>query len=115
MTLQQSCKLHVCNNKMRIENSLAISSPELTPKASVNTRFESLESVAIATTSGINERPARLMFLVKVKSLRVQVCGRARSTVNRFFTDRCISIIKTIVQSAHFIVMNSIKYHDYEN
>jgi len=82
----------------RTWDSLAvISYPGLTPEASVNTRFESLESVAIATASGINERPAGLILLVEVESF--SGTGRAGSAVNWFFADRCIITTKTVTRS----------------
>lgn len=71
-----------------------ITYPGLTPQTSVNTRFKSLESVAIATASSVNESPARLVFLVEVESF--SKTGRARTTFNWFFTDCCIIIINNV-------------------
>lgn len=71
--------------------------PGLTPMASVNTRFEGLESVAIAAAAGINERPTHLLFLVEVEPF-----GGARRTgpaVDRLFTDRCIITTKLVTPS----------------
>lgn len=57
------------------------------PQASVNARYEGLESVTIATTSGVNERPTGVILLIEVESFDSDF-GSTRSTVHRFFTDR---------------------------
>jgi len=88
---------HLQERRRKTRDSLTISYPGLTPEASVNTRFESLESVAIATASSINERPAGLILLVEVESF--SGTGRTGSAVNWLFADRCIITTKTVTRS----------------
>lgn len=87
------CKKHKENKR----NLLTISYPGLTPKTRINARFESLESVSIATASGINERQTCLAFLVEVESLGGT--RRAGAGIDRFFTDRCIIITNIVISS----------------
>lgn len=92
------CKKHEKNKK----NLLTMSYPGLTPKTTINARFESLESVSIAAASGINERQTCLAFLVEVESLgRTR---RARPAIDRFFTDRCIIITNIVISSLSHLV-----------
>lgn len=70
----------------------------LTAKTSVNARLEGLESVTIPAASGVNERSTRLQFLVEVESL--SRTGRARSNVDRLFTNRWITIVQNYFPAA---------------